>query len=136
MEFVRQYVKEFAKQKWYEQAFFASTVLLIVLYFSTYTIAKKDPRLQRYIPLITTLRTLFLSGFLIFFYNPLRSTFEYGRALPIFSFSAGITILLLVDRYDILNLTHFMLYGDVLPPNPKKECRLVNAVTEEEIQKH
>ena len=136
MEFVRQYVKEFSKQKWYEQAFFASTVLLIVLYFSTYTIAKNDPRLQRYIPLITTLRTLFLSAFLIFFYNPLRSTFEYGRALPIFAFSAGITILLLVDRYDILNLTHFMLYGDVLPPNPKKECRLVNAVTEEEIQKH
>jgi hypothetical protein len=55
--------------------------------------------------------------------------------LPIFAFSAGLTILLLVDRYDILNLTHFVLYGDVLPPNPKKECRLVNDVTDEETHR-
>jgi hypothetical protein len=133
MDFVRQYIKEFAKQKWYEQVFFVSTVLLVVFYLSAYTIAKNNPILQRYLPLFRTLRTLFLSAILLFFYNPLRSSFEFGRALPIFAFSAGITILLLVDRYDILNLLHFLLYGDVLPPNPKKECRFVNDATGEEI---
>ena len=122
-------VKQFLKQTWYEKAFIVSTVVLFSLYGYTYFIAKNSDKEKQYIPMLITARTLFLSAFLLFFYNPLRSTFEYGHALPLFTFSAGITLLLLVDKYEVLNLTHFMLYGQTLPPNPKKVCRLVNDPT-------
>jgi hypothetical protein len=81
---------------------------------------------QKYIPLIVTTRILILAFFLIYFYNPLRSTYAYGHAMPIIASSAGISLLLLLNRFDILNLVHFMLYGDLLPENPKKVCRLEN----------
>jgi hypothetical protein len=119
-------VKQFLKQSWYEKVLIISTVLLFSLYGYTYFIANNSEEKKKYIPMLITARTLFLSGFLLFFYNPLRTSFEYGHALPLFTFSAGITLLLLVDKYEVLNLTHFMLYGETLPPNPKKVCRLVN----------
>lgn len=128
-----QIIKNFLKQSWYEKAFIVSTVVLFSLYGYTYFIAKKSGKEKQYIPLIITARTLFLSAFLIFFYNPLRSSFEYGHALPLFTFSAGITMLLLLDKYEVLNLTHFLLYGEVMPPNPRKVCRLVNDPTSNTI---
>lgn len=73
---------------------------------------------EKYLPLIVTLRTLVLAFFLIYFYNPLRSSFNYGRALPIFATAAGVALLLTVTRFDILNLVHFCLYGTVLPAPP------------------
>jgi len=50
--------------------------------------------------------------------------------LPFFAFSAGISLLLLLDKYQILNLVHFVLYGKLLPENPKKTCGLVEADVE------
>ena len=131
---IQQYLKQFLKQSWYENAFIISTFLLFSLYGYTYFIAKQSVKEKTYIPLIVTARTLFLSAFLIFFYNPLRSTYEYGHALPLFTFSAGITMLLLIDKYEILNLTHFILYGEIVPPNPKKVCKLVNDPTANTIE--
>jgi hypothetical protein len=137
---MEQFIKKFLKQSWYEKVFIFSTILLFSLYGYTYIIAKQSVKEKQYIPLIITARTLFLSAFLIIFYNPLRSSYEYGHALPLFTFSAGITMLLLLDKYDILNLVHFILYGEVLPSNPKKICTLVNDPTTnklgENIEKH
>jgi uncharacterized membrane protein len=129
MDYIKSTIKGFFKQKWYEKAFIISTFVLFALYGYTYFLAKQSNKEKQYIPLIITARTLFLASFLIFFYNPLRSSFEYGHALPLFTFSAGITLLFFLDKYDILNLAHFMLYGETLPPNPKKICRLVNDPT-------
>jgi hypothetical protein len=67
-----------------------------------------------YLKLLSTGRTLLLAGILIFFYNPLRKTFEYGHSMPFFAFSAGISLLLLIDKHDILNLVHFILYGKAI----------------------
>lgn len=104
----------------------ALTVVLICTYAYAYYISTTNKG-RKYIPLITTTRIIVTASFLIYFYNPLRSTFEYGHALPIIAFSAGISLLLLINRYDILNLAHFIIYGQILPENPKKVCRLENA---------
>ena len=127
MDFLKQYVKSLVGQTWYEKALFLTTICLFGLYAYTY-MASKNTYGEKYIPLLITIRTLVLSCFLIYFYNPLRTTYEYGHALPLFAFSAGVTMLFLVDKYDILNLVHFVLYGDVIPQNPKKVCKLVQDV--------
>ena len=106
------------------------TIVLIGTYAYAYYISTTDKG-HKYIPLISTTRIIVTAAFLIYFYNPLRSTFEYGHALPIIAFSAGISLLLLMNRYDILNLAHFLLYGQILPENPKKVCRLENAIGQE-----
>jgi hypothetical protein len=105
------------------------TIVLIATYAYAYYISTTRNG-HKYIPLITTTRIIVTATFLIYFYNPLRSTFEYGHALPIIAFSAGVSLLLLINRYDILNLAHFILYGQILPENPKKNCRLENAAGE------
>jgi phosphatidylglycerophosphate synthase len=110
---------------WYEVLLLILSVSIITSYIYIYISAKREYG-EKYVPIIITARTLVLAAFLIFFYNPLRSKFEYGRSLPLFAFTAGITLLLFLDRYQILNLVHFCLYGDVLPARPKKVCRLVN----------
>ena len=138
MDLVKDYIKRIGKQTWYEKIFAASTLLLIGLYVSAYYFTKES-KYEKYIPLLMTVRTLFLGFFLIFFYNPLRTSFEYGHSLPLFAVAAGVTLLLLLNKYDILNLAHFILYGDLLPPNPKKVCRMENdptANTLEEKTKH
>ena len=135
-EYVQPFVKQFLQQSWYEKAFIISTFLLFSLYGYAYVIAKNSVKEKTYIPLIITARTLFLSAFLIFFYNPFRSTYEYGHALPLFTFSAGITMLFFIDKYAILNLTHFLLYGEIMPPNPKKVCRLVHDPTVNTIEEN
>ena len=90
------------------------TILFIGAYTGIYfNLAQQNG--EKYLPLIVTLRTLVLASFLIYFYNPLRSSFDYGRALPIFATAAGVALLLTVTRFDLLNLVHFGLYGVVLP---------------------
>lgn len=106
------------------------TVVLMGTYAYAYYISRTNDG-RKYIPLIATTRIIVTASFLIYFYNPLRSTFEYGHALPIIAFSAGISLLLLINRYDILNLAYFMLYGQILPEEPKKVCRLENAIGKE-----
>lgn len=129
MDYIKNYFKSFKEQTWYEKAFLASTIIMFSLYGYTYVMAKQSEKAKQYLPLLITFRTLFLASFLIFFYNPFRTSYEYGHALPLFAFSAGITMLILLDKYEILNLAHFVLYGEVLPPNPKKVCRIVNDPT-------
>lgn len=93
------------------------TILFIGAYTGIYFNLARQ-RGERYLPLIVTLRTLVLAFFLIYFYNPLRSSFDYGRALPIFATAAGFALLLTVTRFDMLNLVHFCLYGVILPTPP------------------
>ena len=112
-------------QDWFKLILTSFTVLLVCSYAYVYIMAKKNYG-DQYIPLLTTARTLILSFFLLYFYNPLRSEFEYGRSLPFFAFSAGVSLLLLLDKFQILNLVHFVLYGELLPENPHKICRFVN----------
>ncbi len=107
-------------QKWYETALLIMTAILWLIYLLLYIGVARESG-TKFMPLLITARTLILAGFLIYFYNPLRSSFEYGHALPTFAFAAGISLLLFLDRYDILNLVHFVLYRDLLPP--KEEIR-------------
>lgn len=93
------------------------TILIVVGYCYVYIISKTHYG-DKYLPLLSTGRTLVLAGFLLYFYNPLRTQFEYGPSMPFFAFSAGISLVFLLKRYDILNLVHFLLYGDLLPEDP------------------
>lgn len=113
-------------QDWFEIILTTFTVLIVLVYVYVYILAKKEYG-DKYIPLLSTARTLILAGFLIYFYNPLRSKFEYGHSMPFFAFSAGIALIMLLDKFQILNLVHFILYGDLLPDNPQKVCRLVDS---------
>lgn len=113
-------------QDWFKIILTVFTILIVLIYIYVYLLAKKDYG-DKYIPLLSTTRTLVLSAFLIFFYNPLRSTFEYGRSMPFFAFSAGISLILLLDKFQILNVVHFILYGELLPENPQKVCKLVES---------
>ena len=107
-------------QEWYEILLFIFTGVLWVLYIFIYLGTLKEYG-DKYIPLLVTARTLVLAGFLIYFYNPLRSTYSYGHALPTFAFGAGISLLLFLDKFQIENLVHFLLYRKVLP-EPVKKC--------------
>jgi len=95
----------------------ALTIILVLGYCYVYVISKTHYG-DKYLPLLTTGRTLVLAVFLLFFYNPLRTQFEYGPSMPFFAFSAGISLIFLLKRYDVLNLVHFLLYGDLLPEDP------------------
>lgn len=116
----------FTTQDWYEIVLTSLTILMVTTYAYVYIKAQKEYG-QKYIPLIVTGRTLILAFFLLYFYNPLRSTFQYGRSLPFIAFSAGISLLMLLDKFQVLNLVHFIMYGRLLPENPKKICKLENA---------
>jgi hypothetical protein len=103
------------------------TILVVSGYGYVYFISKTKYG-DKYLPLLTTGRALILSGFLIYFYNPLRTKFEYGPSMPFFAFSAGISLFFLLKRYDILNLVHFLLYGELLPEDPSlKACSLAES---------
>ena len=110
-------------QKWYEYVLLALTILLFFVYVISYLFASYQYG-QLYLPLIMTARTIVLASFLIYFYNPLRTKYEYGHSLPLFAFTAGITLLLSLERYQVLDLFHFLIYGKTIPENPKKVCRL------------
>lgn len=102
-----------------------STALIILLYTGTY-LGISFFHGKKYLPLVITSRNLLLSLFLIYFYNPFRTTYNYGRALPIFATAAGISLLLTINRFDILNLVYFMLYGVILDKPNKPECKVEN----------
>jgi uncharacterized membrane protein len=119
---------------WYQYIFSFLTILMIAFYIYVY-IGSQKAYGDKYIPLIVTARTLILATFLIFFYNPLRSTFEYGRSMPTFAFAAGVSLLLLIDKYQILSLVHYCLYGELLPQHPKKVCRFEDATGHEVSEK-
>lgn len=101
---------DFSAQDWYVIILQTMTIIIVLLYIFTYIYAFKnlDPV---YLKLLSTGRTLLLASVLIFFYNPLRKTFDYGHSMPFFAFSAGISLLFMVDKHDILNLVNFILYG-------------------------
>jgi hypothetical protein len=109
-----------------------STVLIVILYGSAY-LGISRLHGNKYLPLVITSRNILLSLFLIYFYNPFRSTYNYGRALPIFATAAGISLLLTINKFDILNLVHFILYGTILEKPIKPECKLENE--QEDIKK-
>jgi len=119
-------------QPWYEILLMSLTALMIVTYIYVYISAKREYG-DKYVPLIITGRTLILATFLIFFYNPLRSEFQYWPSLPFLAFTAGITLISFLDKYQILNIVHFVLYGDILPMHPKKVCRLENDAHAQDI---
>ena len=99
------------------------TVLIIASYCYVYVISKTHYG-DKYISILSTGRTLILASFLLFFYNPLRSKFEYGHSMPFFAFSAGVSLIFLLKKYDILNFVNFILYGVLLPEDPTIEaCR-------------
>lgn len=100
-----------------------STISIVILYGGTYVGLSRSYG-EKYLPLIITSRNILLSLFLIYFYNPFRTTYNYGRALPIFATAAGISLLLTINKFDILNLVHFFLYGIVLEKPNKPEYKL------------
>jgi uncharacterized membrane protein YjfL (UPF0719 family) len=107
-------------QEWYEILLMILSASVMIFYVVIYLGALKQTG-DKYVPLLVTARTLVLAGFLLYFYNPLRSKFEYGRALPTFAFAAGVSLLLFLDKFQIENLVHFILYQNVLPV-PEKKC--------------
>lgn len=117
-------ILKLSSQDWFHYILTFCTILIISIYAYAHFIAETKYG-QKYIVLLSTTRTLVLAGFLMYFYNPLRSQFDYGRSLPFFAFSAGVTMVLLLDKFQILNLVHFILYGDILPEKPQKICKLV-----------
>lgn len=112
-------------QAFYLYLYAISTALIILLYTGTY-LGISFFHGNKYLPLVITSRNLLLSLFLIYFYNPFRTTYNYGRALPIFATAAGISLLLTINRFDILNLVYFMLYGVILDKPNKPECKVEN----------
>ena len=102
-----------------------STISILVLYAGTY-LGLSRTHGDKYLPLIITSRNLLLSLFLIYFYNPFRTTYNYGRALPIFATAAGVSLLLTIKKFDILNLVNFILYGTILKKPNKSACKVEN----------
>ena len=97
------------------------TSIIVIGYCYMYIVSKSIYG-DKYLPLLSTGRTLILATFLLYFYNPLRTEFEYGPSMPFFVFSAGITLLFLLKRYEILNLVNFLLYGELLPEDPNLQA--------------
>lgn len=98
------------------------TVLFVSLYAAVY-LRISHIHGEKYLPLVITSRNLLLSLFLIYFYNPFRATYNYGQALPVFATAAGVSLLLTIKRFDILNLIHFFLYGKILDKPVKSTCK-------------
>lgn len=111
---------------WFQYLLTGTTILIATFYIIAY-IGIRNKYGNKFVPLLRTIRTLILACFMIYFYNPFRSKFSYGKSLPTMAFAAGTALLLSLERFDILNLVHFLLYGDVIPAEPKKVCRLENA---------
>jgi hypothetical protein len=111
-EILNKYVPK-STNDFYIMIYTVSTIFMILLYIVVYFGISENYG-KKYLPLVVTLRNVILSVFLIYFYNPFRKTYEYGRALPIFATAAGISLLLTIKRFDFLNLVHFCLYGKLL----------------------
>lgn len=125
---LKKFVETYSPKTYHDVYIYSYTILTIVMVLCYIFIhfKIKTEYGEHYLPLIRTVRTIILSIFLIYFYNPFRSTFEYGRALPIFAGAAGVALLLTLTKYDVLNLVHFCLYGQLLPPIKKNGCILEN----------
>ena len=104
-------------EKLFEYFLTTLSVIVVIGYCLVYFNARAQYG-EKYLTLIATARSLILALFLIYFYNPFRTKFEYGPSMPFFAFSAGISLIILQKKYDLLNMTHFILYGDVLPADP------------------
>lgn len=118
-------MSKFTIKNWYVFILEIMTGLIVLLYIFTYiyTVKNLDPE---YLRLLSTARTLLLASILIFFYNPLRTSFDYGGSMPFFAFSAGVSLIFLLNREDILQLVKFILYW---------ETSLANLVGSKEILK-
>jgi hypothetical protein len=112
-------------QGFYVFIYTISTVIMIILYATAY-IGISQSYGKKYLSIIVTARNILLSLFLIYFYNPFRTTYNYGQALPIFATAAGISLLLTINKFDVLNLVHFILYGDIIEKPNKTECKVEN----------
>jgi len=110
------------------------TILMVLLYGLLYLRVVQNEG-YKYLPLIVTARNILLSSFLIFFYNPFRSVYTYGRALHVFAVGAAISLLLTISKFDVLNLVHFLLYGKLLTPPNNSKCKLENGNTDVQISK-
>ena len=64
---------------------------------------------DKYLGLLVTVRNIFLGIVLIYLYHPFRTTYNYGRFLPIIASGAGIALLLTVKKMDLINLYNFFL---------------------------
>jgi hypothetical protein len=62
---------------------------------------------DKYLGLLVTVRNIFLGILLIYLYHPFRTTYNYGRFLPIIASGAGIALLLTVKKMDLINLYNF-----------------------------
>lgn len=83
-----------------------TTIVIIGLYLAVYlglTFEFGD----KYLGLLVTVRNIFLGIVLIYLYHPFRTTYNYGRFLPIIASGAGIALLLTVKKTDLINLYNF-----------------------------
>jgi hypothetical protein len=62
---------------------------------------------DKYLGLLVTVRNIVLGIVLIYLYNPFRTTYNYGRFLPIIASGAGVALLLTVKKMDLINLYNF-----------------------------
>lgn len=62
---------------------------------------------DKYLGLLVTVRNIFLGIVLIYLYHPFRTTYNYGRFLPVLASGAGIALLLTVKKTDLINLYNF-----------------------------
>jgi hypothetical protein len=106
------------KDDFYLLIYNISTIVIIILYIVV-MLRIEFGNYGKYLGIVTTVRNIFLALFLIYFYNPFRTSYNYGRILPIFATGAGIALILTITKFDILNLLHFCRYGTLLE-NPKK----------------
>ena len=103
-----------------------STIILVFLYIIL-VLGIHLGNYEKYFELVVTARNIFLGLFLIYFYNSFRTSYNYGRILPIFATGGGIALLLTITKFDILNLIHFCRYGTMLENPKKSNCSIENA---------
>lgn len=90
-----------------------TTIVIIVLYIIVHlglTFEFGD----KYLGLLVTVRNIFLGIVLIYLYNPFRTTYNYGRFLPILASGAGVALLLTVKKTDLSNLYNFFFNRPVI----------------------
>jgi hypothetical protein len=66
----------------YFKIFLMILTSIIVIGYCYMYIVSRNMYGDKYLPLLSTGRTLILAGFLLYFYNPLRTQFEYGPSMP------------------------------------------------------
>ena len=88
--------------KLYQITTFVIVGLYLIVYFGL-SVEFGD----KYLGLLVTVRNIFLGIVLIYLYHPFRTTYNYGRFLPILASGAGIALLLTVKKTDLINLYNF-----------------------------